>query len=84
MPEWDGKERRSNQPDLSAIWELLHEIKLAQELHLQRDAEVQPKLLELISVLEKSKGALTLIKWLAAVCSFTAAAVIWAKDHLKL
>lgn len=77
------QERREN-PDLGAIWKLLHEIKEQQEIHLAQDIELQPKLLELINLLERSKGAITLIKWTAYIGSFVAAIVLWAKDHIKL
>lgn len=76
-------ERRES-PDLGAIWKLLHEIKEQQEIHLAQEAEIQPKLLELIALLERSKGAITLIKWTASIGTFIAAIVLWAKDHIKL
>ena len=81
---WDGQERRIGSPDLVAIWELLREIKEQQDIHLASEAEIQPKLLELINLLERSKGAIVLIKWTAYIGSFVAAIVIWAKDHVKL
>lgn len=84
MGEWDGKERRANPPDFAAIWELLHEIKTAQEVHLEQEKQIQPKLLELIEILERSKGVITFLKVVLYVGAPLTAFAVWARDHIKL
>jgi hypothetical protein len=62
--EYDGS--------LTAIWELLRALDMKVELHLQEEAEIRPKLLELIDILIASKGLLKFLKWISA----TAAALL--------
>lgn len=84
MPNQGEHERRITFQDLQAIWELLEEIKKAQDIHLAAEVELRPKLLELIGILEKSKGALFFLKALIYVGGVVGACLLWAKDHVKL
>lgn len=76
--------RGHHDADLSDIWDLLRALDKKVELHLQDEAEFRPKMVELVSILEKSKGAVTLIKILVGVVAPVWALFIWAKDHVKL
>lgn len=83
---WDGKERRvtGTHSDLSEIWELLHAIDKKIDLHIKEEDAYRPKVVELVEILEKSKGAITLIKILVGVIAPTIAALVWLRDHVKL
>jgi hypothetical protein len=85
-PEWNGEERRARLNDKSeeALWNLLREIKTSLDTHLAQEAVYQPKVIELIEVLDKSKGVITLIKVLVYLCAPLFALWAWAKDHVKL
>lgn len=84
-PSLDGTNRRVEPtPDLGEIWTLLHEIKTAQEVHLQQEKEFRPKLEELITLLERSKGVITFLKLLLYIGAPIVAIAAWAKDHIKL
>jgi len=80
MPPIQVVERRE-EPDLDKIWNLLREVDKKVDLHLQEESEYRPKLIELMALLERSKGALTLIKWTAAIVAASAAAGLWVTSH---
>lgn len=85
---WDGKERRAVRelPEKTdeELWKLLHEIKESLVLHMQQEELMRPKLEELVTILERSKGVVTFLKLLVYVGAPVAAFVAWAKDHVKL
>lgn len=83
MTEHGEPVRRITTQDLQEIWQLLNSIKEAQDKHLAAEAEIQPKLLELISILEKSKGALLFLKVLIYGGTLLGGLYVWAKEHLK-
>lgn len=83
MGEWDGRERRATPADLTAIWELLHGIKETQEIHLSEEKSLRPKLEELITLMERSKGVITFFKLLIYIGAPVYAILTWAKDHIK-
>ena len=83
-PDYTGPERRKQSPDLEAIWELLLDIKATQDVHLAEEKEIKPKLMELLSLLERSKGIIVFVKWTAAISVAFAAFLVWAKEHIKL
>lgn len=70
--------------DLSDIWDLLRAIDKKVDLHLADEAEFRPRLVELVGIMEKSKGAITLIKWCAYLGAPIYALILWFKDHVKL
>lgn len=84
MGEWDGHERRSTPAELADIWNLLHEIKTSQEIHLKEEAEFRPKLVELVTILERSKGVILFLKLVLYLGAPITAFAVWAKDHIKL
>lgn len=83
MGDWDGKERRATSADILEIRELLYEIKTQQELHLEEEKKLRPKVEELVTILERSKGVVTFLKVCIYVGTPVAAFAVWAKDHIK-
>ena len=92
-PEIQGERRKSppspipphgGHAELNDIWNLLRDLDKKVDLHLQEEEAFRPKMVELVSIMDKSKGAITLIKIIVAVAVPVYAAVIWAKDHIKL
>lgn len=84
MSDWDGVERRSVGHDLAEIKRLLQELNSKVEAHLIEDRQLQPHLVELIDILQKSKGIVLLFKFLLYIGAPFAALVYWIKDHVKL
>lgn len=85
MEHWDGTERRSGDRDvtLETVMEVLHRLELRMEAHLLEEEAMKPYLVELIDVLQKSKGAITFLKIMVYVGGAIAAAIAWGKDHIK-
>lgn len=85
---WDGLERRAVKelPEKTdeELWKLLHEIKESLVLHMQQEQAMRPKLEELVTILERSKGVITFLKLCLYVVAPVAAFITWAKDHIKL
>lgn len=81
---WDGIERRSVEHDLTEIKTLLKELNSKVEAHLAEEKQLQPHLIELIDILQKSKGVVLLFKFLLYIGAPFAALVYWIKDHVKL
>lgn len=79
MP-WDGTERRQN----DEILRELSELKMIMEAHLKEEQDLRPRLLELLTILERSKGAILLLKTLFFIGAPVSAFVYWIKDHVKL
>lgn len=84
MNNWDGAERRSGGHDLAEIKELLQALNSQVEAHLAEEKQLQPHLIELIDILQKSKGVVLLFKFLLYIGAPFAALVYWIKDHVKL
>lgn len=84
MNNWDGAEGRSVRHDITEIKELLQELNSKVEAHLIEDKQLQPHLVELIDILQKSKGVVLLFKFLLYIGAPFAALVYWIKDHVKL
>ena len=84
---WDGVDRRAVKqlPDKTddEFWKLLNEIKESLQLHLQHEELMRPKLEELVTILERSKGVVMFLKLALYVGAPVAAFVAWAKDHIK-
>lgn len=81
---WDGIERLSMERELSEIKRLLQELNIKVEAHFAEDKQLQPHLVELIDILQKSKGVVLLFKFLLYIGAPFAALVYWIKDHVKL
>lgn len=84
MSTWDGVERRSLEHDLTEIKTLLRELNSKVEAHLTEEKQLQPHLIELIDILQKSKGVVMLFKFLLYIGAPAAALIYWIKDHIKL
>jgi hypothetical protein len=70
--------------DLDEIWRVLREVEMLVKLHLEREEKMWPKVAELINLLERSKGALTLLKWISYVVAPLFFAIYWVRDHVRL
>lgn len=70
--------------DLGAIWDLLRELDKKVDVHLAEEAEFRPKLVELVAIMERSKGAIFLLKLLVGIGAPVYALMLWLKDHVRL
>lgn len=70
--------------DLTEIKELLQELNSKVEAHFVEDKQLQPHLIELIDILQKSKGVVIFFRFLFYIGAPFAAVVYWIKDHVKL
>lgn len=95
MPEndtcWSGLERRHPSPEIIAIHEQLVDLKRSNadlseiiKLHVAKSADIEPVLIELVSLWRASKILGGLIAALAATVAGLWAIILWAKDHVKL
>lgn len=66
---------------MAEIWKLLRELDTKVTLHIEEEKVVRPKLVELLQLLDRSKGALTLIKWAAATVVAIAGAYTFLVSH---
>lgn len=85
--EWDGEERRKEAPrsaDLNGLEAAIHRLADRFEKHMEEEEEIKPHLVELIDILQKSKGAITFMKFLIYAGGLIGAFVLWVKDHVKL
>ena len=85
--EYTGPDRRIQCPqecNLNEIWELLRSIEKKVDEQITSDKIYKPKLLELIELLDQSKGALRLLKLIAITVAPIVAAAVWIKDHVKI
>ncbi len=69
--------------DLEAIWKLLRELEMSVKLHMEEEKELKPKLLELLSLLERSKGVFSFLRIVLWVGGPLVAFGYWVKDHIK-
>lgn len=79
-----SENKEKQEVDLDSIWEFLHSIDKKIDTHLIEDEVYRPKMLELVSILEKSKGAVLVFKLLFYIGAPLAALVYWIRDHVKL
>lgn len=70
--------------DITEIKELLQELNSKVEAHFVEDKQLQPHLIELIDILQKSKGVVIFFRFLFYIGAPFAAVVYWIKDHVKL
>lgn len=66
---------------MAEIWQLLRGLDMKVTLHIEEEKKVRPKLLELIELLDRSKGALTFIKWAAATVVAISGAFAFISSH---
>lgn len=77
----ETQERRSNE-DIKQLCGLLVDLHGKLDAHIREEATLKPQLVELIGLLERSKGALVLVKWLSATAIALAGFYAWASQHL--
>lgn len=73
---------RREEPDLQRIFELIQELDVKVSNHITEEATYKPKLMAMLEVFEQSKGAITFIKWMAALGSVAAAVYTFASAHI--
>ena len=70
--------------DLASVWELLHKVDTNLTVHMSQYNEDLPKIKELIRLLDRSKGVLIFLTWIAAIGATVIAAFTWLKSHVTL
>lgn len=70
--------------DYNELRDLMHELKNTLQSHIEQEKEFRPKVEELVTILERSKGVVTFIKILAYIGAPVALFLGWFKDHVKL
>lgn len=82
----DGEDRvpgeRRSTDNIREMCALLTDLHQKLDAHIKEEAALKPQLVELISLLERSKGALVLIKWLSVAVTALAGLYAWASQHL--
>jgi len=69
--------------NLDDIHELLIRIDEKLNYHLKWHEEINPKLTQLISIMEQRKGQLSMAKAIPATAAIVAGAIYWMRDHIK-
>lgn len=62
----------------------LEQLKALFASHIKEESELKPRLIELLVLLERSKGAVSLLKALIYIGAPLTAITYWIKDHVKL
>lgn len=65
------------------IMEQLAKLTTLIETHIAEEQSLRPKLEELITILERSKGVVFFFKLLIYIGAPLAALIAWSKDHIK-
>lgn len=73
---------RRVEPDLAAIWNLLRAVDTKVDTHIAESEVTRPKIDRLLSVFEQAQGAITFVKWMAAVAASGAAAWAWLNTYV--
>lgn len=73
-----------SEAEYRALRELMNELKYTLELHIEQENEFRPKVVELVTILERSKGIIVFLKLVLYIGAPLLAFVAWAKDHIKL
>ena len=73
---------RREEPDLQRIYELVMELDNKITNHIAEESQYKPKVIAMAEVFEQSKGAITFIKWTAALGSVAAAAYTFLSTHV--
>lgn len=74
---------RKTPATMDDVVDLLRDLDNKLETHLAEEKELRPKVIELVDILQKSKGAIAFIKLSVTVAGAVAIALAWAKDHIK-
>ena len=80
----DDFHSEQKQHDLASVWELLHKVDKNLSVHISQYNEDLPKIKELIKLLDRSKGVLIFLTWIAAIGASVIAMLAWAKSHITL
>lgn len=88
---WSGYERRKPSPEILTIHEQLADLKRSNaelsevlKLHVAKASDLEPVLTELVGLWRASKILGGMIAALAATCAGLWAAILWARDHVRL
>lgn len=76
--------RRSTDSDMDALKTMIADLDHKLSEHIQKVNEYEPKVVELITWAERSKGVVWFLRTLLYIGAPIAAAVYWIKDHVKL
>jgi len=77
-------ERRITRDEVTKIFEALHALDMKLTTHIQSVEDYKPKVLEVIDIFQKGKGAVIFIKVLFYVVAPLGAFIYWVRDHVKL
>lgn len=69
---------------IADVWALVHEMKAKLEAHIEEETEYKPKLMQLLLILEQSKGVVAFLKASVYVGGSLIALLYWCKEHIKL
>ena len=62
---------------------LLYDMKVKLEAHIEEETEYKPKLLQLILILEQSKGVVAFLKASVYIIGLGLAILYWCREHVK-
>lgn len=70
-------------PNIQDVWELLRDMQEKMDRHIEQEELYKPKMLELITILERSKGIMYFFKVLIYFGVPISAAIAWFSDHFR-
>jgi hypothetical protein len=69
--------------DVQEIRGLMRDLKDSLERHMEQEENLRPHVLELITLLERSKGVITFLKVVLYISIPVLGVIAWAKEHIK-
>jgi hypothetical protein len=80
----DCQNCKDNESKLEEIKSILDDLVLKFETHLTLEQEYKPKIMEVITLLEQSKGVIIFLKAVLYISAPVAGLIYWLKEHVKL
>ena len=69
--------------DLDLIYKTLMDMKSTLDVHITEESIYKPKVVELVNILDQSKGILWFIKLLSVALVAGWGIIYWIRDHIK-
>lgn len=66
------------------LHDLLTELRAIIDEHVRQENLLRPRIEEMLLIMERSRGVILFMKFLAYVGTPVGVFIVWAKDHVKL
>lgn len=81
---FEGKDRRAIGVSMEDLYNEIQKLNSKVEQHIVESEAMRPRLLELLVILEQSRGVIKFLKFLVYIAAPITAVIYWIKDHVKL